>query len=95
MTVLAVEPGRSLVLGPPESVDWLKCTWSFNIFPVDEDTSRLITRVRVKWSVARVLKRTPPLSWPMWLLLDLGVFIMERKMLRGIKERAERQAAAR
>jgi hypothetical protein len=32
MMVLGIEPGRSLVLGPPESVDWLQCTWAFNIF---------------------------------------------------------------
>jgi hypothetical protein len=92
MTVLGIEPGRDLVLGPPESVDWLQCTWAFNIFPVDERTSRLVTRVRAKWTYADVMKKTPAATWPMWLLLDPGVFIMERKMLLGIKERAEASA---
>jgi hypothetical protein len=92
MIVLGIEPGRSLVLGPPETVDWLLCTWAFNILPLSDDSSRLVTRVRAKWSYAEVIKKTPPLSWPMWPLLDPGVFIMERKMLLGIKERVEADA---
>jgi hypothetical protein len=39
-----------------------------------------------------MLKETPPYSWPLWLLVEPGAFVMERKMLLGIKERAERSA---
>jgi hypothetical protein len=92
MMVLAVEVGRSLVLGPPESVNWLRCTWSFNIIPLDGHSCRLVTRVRAKLRYGDVIRKTPPATWPMWALLDPGVFIMERKMLLGIKKRSEARA---
>ena len=40
--VRAVEPGRALVLGDPSG----SATWTFVLVPVDEATTRLITRVR-------------------------------------------------
>jgi hypothetical protein len=40
--VRAVEPGRALVLGDPTG----SATWAFALAPVDEATTRLITRVR-------------------------------------------------
>jgi hypothetical protein len=36
-----------------------------------------------------MLRTTPPWSWPTWLLIEPGAFIMERKMLREIKRLAE------
>jgi len=35
------------------------------------------------------MRSTPVYTWPTWLLLDPGAFIMERKMLRDIKRLAE------
>ena len=40
--VRVVEPGRALVLGDPAG----SATWAFALAPVDEATTRLITRVR-------------------------------------------------
>jgi hypothetical protein len=90
MVVQAIDPGRSLVLGPPDSAGPLRCTWAFALYPIDAQSTRLVTRVRVLWSQREIMKQTPPYLWPMWLMIDPGAFIMERKMLREIKKRAER-----
>lgn len=85
--VARVEPGRALVLGhhlglssDPAS-PWSD-TWQFVIVPVDGQTSRLIVR-------SRSIAGTPPLN----RALEPGIFVMEQRMLRGIKERAEGLAA--
>lgn len=85
--VAAVEPGRALVLGHRVGLSqdpaspWSD-TWQFVIVPVDAHSSRLIVRTR---SVAG----TPLLN----RALEPGVFVMEQRMLRGIKARAEGLAA--
>jgi hypothetical protein len=89
MVVQLVEPGRHLVLGPPESVDSIKCTWVFGLYPIDDSKTRLVTRVRADWSYRRMLKETPFYAWPLYLAIEPGAFIMERKMLLEIKRRAE------
>ena len=75
-----VQPGRFLVL------QWepAKSTWAFGLYPVDGRT-RLVSRNRLPGS--------GPLFWlGMLLLMEPGSLVMERKMLQGIKERAERRA---
>jgi hypothetical protein len=61
-------------------------TWALALYPIDETSTRLVSRVRgwVKGSARGFFWR---------LLLDPGQFVMERKMLLEIKRRAE--AAAR
>ena len=74
---------RWLVLGSPDDLGWGKSTWSIGLYPLDEEHTRLVSRVR-----ARIDHWTPQvLAWA--LLLDPGQFIMERKWLLGVKERAE------
>jgi hypothetical protein len=89
MVVQSVEPGSHLVLGPPASVNTIKCTWAFGLYPVDGSTTRLVTRVRADWGYRRMLKETPFYAWPLYLAIEPGAFIMERKMLLEIKRRAE------
>lgn len=85
--VAGVEPGRALVLGHREGLraaaPWSD-SWQFVIVPVDGRSSRLIVRSRSGASVAAM-------SWA----LEPGIFVMEQRMLRGIKERAEQLAAQR
>jgi hypothetical protein len=99
MVVQAVEPEHYLVLGPPESVDYIKCVWTLAIYPVDQATSRLVARVRASWSYRRMLPQSTVLALPLYLLIEPGAFIMQRKMLLEIKRLAEglakQQAAAR
>lgn len=84
MLVKAVDKNRWLVLGPPEDPGlWLACTWCFALYPIDPETTRLVSRVR-----ARVKRWTPQAVFAM-ALMDPGAFLMERKMLLGVKERAE------
>jgi hypothetical protein len=93
IAVQYIEPGRALVLGTPDSVEGLCCTWAFALFPIDTHATRLITRVRAKISYPQLLRGSPPYIWPFLLLLDPGVFVMERKMLREIKRHAELHGA--
>jgi hypothetical protein len=79
----------TLVLGPPPSVEYLQCTWAFGLYPDGRSGTRLVTRVRARFSYRALLREVPVWLWPMWLLLEPGVFVMERKMLKEIKRRAE------
>ncbi len=94
-----VQPGRTLVLHGeslrPKGVAVLHAgtysnlTWSFHLRPINDQTTRLIERLRADW----------PDDWRRTLLirayLEPGTFIMQRRMLLGIKERAERAWAER
>jgi uncharacterized protein YndB with AHSA1/START domain len=89
MAVLAVDPGKHLVLGPETPPEWLESTWAFALYPEGRDKTRLVTRVRARYSLRGMLKALPWYTWPFWLLIDPGVFVMERKMLLEIKKHAE------
>jgi hypothetical protein len=80
LTVAEVEPQRALVLALPDGT-W---SWSFTLEPHNGDQTRLITRNRAP--------ADDPRSRLQWELMLPGAFLMERKMLLGIKERAERGA---
>lgn len=60
-----------------------KASWAFILKPIDERHTRLIERFRVESPQAGRVQR---LVMP---VLGLGVFIMSRKQLLGIRERAE------
>jgi hypothetical protein len=60
-------------------------TWSWQLQRLRDDRTRLVTRMKqdYRW-------RTPGLAVFNLILMEFGDFAMERKMLRGIKARAER-----
>ena len=78
-TVSAIEPGRAMILGgdnPPT-------TWGFILVPSGGKSTRLIARWRQGYEPT-------PGNVIMWrLITDPITFVMERKMLQGIKVRAE------
>ncbi len=82
--VAAIDERRSLVLGG--SSDGMQWVWELSLSPLDGRRTRLISRNR-----ARVPQT---LGWRlfMWMLAP-AAFIMTRKMLRGLKRRAEALAA--
>jgi hypothetical protein len=83
MVVKAIAYEQYLVLGPPDGNNWGMSTWAIALYPLDDERTRLVSRVR-----ARVEHWTPQmLGWA--LLLDPGHFIMERKWLLGLKDRVE------
>ena len=66
---------------------YLATTWGWYLQPVSHRCTRLVERFRCDWNPSplnQVLMRG---------LMEPGSFIMERKMLLGIKQRAERRAA--
>lgn len=92
--VAILEPCRALVLHgdtrlDPTAIptlrsgDFFNVSWGWFVEPVDDQTTRLIERWRADWNPSlqnRLFMR---------LFLEPGAFLMERKMLLGIKERAE------
>lgn len=81
--VKAIEPFRSLVLGErARDADW---SWELALVPVGIGLTRLISRNRV-WTRSRVRDRL------MMMVIEPAAFVMTRKMLLGIKRRAEAQA---
>jgi hypothetical protein len=97
-TVVAIEPERAVVWrqGWPDDIEKLspleaesRGTWAFVLEEVDEGTTRLLLRER---SGLKPRMRDMLLNY---LFIERQHFIMERRMLLGIKERAERAQAAR
>jgi hypothetical protein len=78
--VKAIEPFRTLLLGG--ETDGFQWTWQFGLYPVDERRTRLVSRNRVR------LPKTVG-SRLFISVLEPAAFIMTRKMLLGLKRRAE------
>jgi len=84
--VTAIEPHRALVLsGAGDGFAWL---WQFGLYPLDEGRTRLVSRNRVR--VPRTLG-----SWLFMRVIEPAAFLMTRRMLLGLKRRAETLAATR
>lgn len=85
--VRAIDPGRTLVLGSAADETRTPASWVFHLEPHDEG-ARLIVRSRNGYEPG--LMNT--LVWR--AITDPIFFIMERRMLIGIRDRAEACAAA-
>lgn len=92
----AVDPNRELVLithavsptgGSADSAG--QGTWSFVLDPTDQQSTRLIVRSRGVESPSLSMRLLDLLFW------EPAHFIMERKMMLGIKQRAEATAGRR
>jgi len=92
-SVVGVEPARALVLisanpqtgqpvehTPQASKGYSIATWQFVLEQRDANSTRLLVRQRLSFS--------PDLKW-VWRLTEPVGFVMERKMLLGIRRRAE------
>ena len=78
-----IEPGRAIVL---------KGWGAFVLQPIDEKTTRLIIRSQGDYNPDL---KNPILNFFLWrVIFEPAHFIMERKMLLGIKARAEKLARA-
>ncbi|MCL4268755.1 MAG: hypothetical protein KJZ72_04390 [Anaerolineales bacterium] len=78
--VAMIEENQIIVLGHKEKDDWVE-VWQFNLVSQDDGMTRLVIRSR---SAAE--------GW-FWDAIRPGEFIMMRRMMLGIKERAEGMAA--
>ena len=89
LTVAALEPYRALVLSYSEhGFEWV---WQFGLYPCEKNRTRLVSRgtERVPNTVG---------TWFFMRVMEPAAFVMTRRMLLGVKERAEAlsaQAAAR
>ena len=72
--------GLKLARFEPNRVLAFEGGWYFVVEPIDKDRTRLYAR-------SRVTKGLPSVAYA--LFIELPHFVMERKMLRGIKQRAE------
>jgi hypothetical protein len=84
--VTAIEPGRELVLsGTGDGFQWV---WQFGLYPINDARTRLVSRnaVRVPGTAG---------SWLFMRVIEPTAFLMTRRMLVGLKHRAEMLAAAR
>ena len=94
--IAAIDPGRVLILisadpqtGQPvqhanrTEKGYSIATWQFVLAPQDETTTRLLVRQRLSCS--------PDIKW-IWRLTEPVGFVMERKMMLGIRQRAEQHS---
>lgn len=80
LTVAAIEPERALVLRyDAHDMEWV---WQFGLYPLDGDTTRLVSRGTEHYP------STLPFQVGM-LVMEPAAFIMTRRMLLGLKARAE------
>ena len=76
--VAEVQDGHYFTARAPDQT----MSWCLAVEPLDQHSCRLISRWRARWHVT--------LASAAWIALsDPGAFIMERRMLLGIKARAE------
>jgi PAS domain S-box-containing protein len=83
--VAVIEPHRALVLDMRNmgGFDWV---WQFGLYPVDEKRTRLVSRSRVRTQTAVARLAT--------YAIEPAGFLMTRRMLLGLKHRAEGLRAA-
>jgi len=82
-TVGAIDPNRSIV----SLLEDGSTSWCLGLYPQDGNVTRLVSRWRPK------LEKTNPAAAFFAAIAGPGSFIMEQKMLRGIRDRAERTAS--
>jgi hypothetical protein len=94
MTIAVIEPERAFVIRsgapgePPQTPGSflrgeLAWSWGFYLEALDRGATRLLIRCRAAWADTTTAKLARP------LLLEPVHFLMEERMLRGIRERAE------
>ena len=82
----AIEPYRTLVLS--DTNDGFQWVWQFGLYPLDEGRTRLVSRGTQRF--ANTIG-----TWLFMRVMEPAAFIMTRRMLLGVKQRAEALKAAR
>ena len=75
-TVVMMKPDQAVVMGHQENGKWMDL-WQFVIIPRADGTSRLILRTRTM------------AVGGFWDVIHPGIFVMERGLLLGVRDRAE------
>lgn len=86
LTVAAIDPGRALVLRyNAHGFEWV---WQFGLYPVGANRTRLVSR-----GIERFANTIG--TWLFMRVMEPAAFVMTRRMLLGLKQRAEALRAAR
>jgi hypothetical protein len=86
LTVTALDPCRTLVLSyNAHDFEWV---WQFGLYAIDENRMRLVSRGTERY------KNTLG-AWVFMRVMEPAAFIMTRRMLLGLKQRAEALRTAR
>jgi hypothetical protein len=84
--VTAIESHRALVLsGTSDGFQWV---WQFGLYPLDDGRTRLVSRGTQRFA-------NTVGTWLFMRVMEPAAFIMTRRMLLGLKQRAEGLRAAR
>lgn len=87
LEVVEMEPGREMAWVFLKGTPWGGATWSWRLYEVDDRRSRLVTRLRQKYTFDSFQ------GVVLWSMIDAIEILMMRTTLRGIKMRAERGSA--
>ena len=80
LTVTAVDPNRALILSyNAHGFEWV---WQFGLYPIDGNRTRLVTRGTERYA-------NTVGTWFFMRAMEPAAFIMTRRMLLGVKQRAE------
>ncbi|UCE24665.1 MAG: SRPBCC family protein [Candidatus Zixiibacteriota bacterium] len=83
LEVTDMNPDREMVWVFLKGTPWGGGTWSWGLYPIDNQRTRLVTRLRQKYDMSSF---QGVISWSM---IDAIEILMMRTTLRGIKMRAE------
>jgi hypothetical protein len=78
--IVGIEPNQWMLWQKPDS------TWAWKLVPLEGSRTRLVTRLNTRYE----WRRSPGNALLSLILLEFGDFPMMRKLLRGVKARAER-----
>lgn len=84
--VTAIEPWRALVLS--DSIDGFQWVWQFGLYSLGDGRTRLVSRGTQRFASTIG-------TWLFMRVMEPAAFIMTRRMLLGVKQRAEALKAAR
>jgi len=87
LEVVEMEPGQEMAWVFLKGTPWGGATWSWSLYEVDGERSRLVSRLRQKYSLDSFQGVVT------WSMIDAIEILMMRTTLRGIKMRAERGSA--
>jgi uncharacterized protein YndB with AHSA1/START domain len=83
LVLVGADPKTHEVATGPAHPDELRASWQWELQRTAGGRTRLLSRQRTSF---------PPSQRLLWNAVDLASFVMERRMLLGIKARAERRA---
>jgi hypothetical protein len=83
LVVEDMDPGKEMLWVFLKGTPWEGATWSWFLYNIEDDRSRLVSRLRHKYTINSYQELVS------WSLIDAIEILMMRTTLRGIKHRAE------